>query len=78
MDLNFNQPQDQWVIAINNIFHSNDIDIPICVFKVPDSLEVSKPEAYCPQVVGLGLSDNNRLELESMQMYKVGVARKIH
>ena len=45
---------------------------------MPDSLKVSKPEAYCPQVVGLGLLHHNRFELESMHMYKVGVARKIH
>ena len=76
--LNFNQPQDQWIIAISNIIHSNDTDVPICVFKVPDFLKASKPEAYCPQVVGLGLLHHNRLELESMQMYKVGVARKMH
>lgn len=76
--LNFNQPQDPWIIAINNIFHNNDIDVPICVFKVPDSLKASNPEAYSPQVVGLGLLHHNRLELESTQMYKVGVARKMH
>ncbi|XP_030944837.1 putative UPF0481 protein At3g02645 [Quercus lobata] len=72
---NFHLHLNQWVIEI---FKSEDIDFPICVFKVPNSLRAAKPEAYLPQVVGLGLLHHKRLELESMQMYKLGVAKNIH
>lgn len=72
---NFDLHLNQWVIEI---FKSEDIDFPICVFKVPNSLRAAKPEAYLPQVVGLGLLHHQRLELESMQMYKLGVAKNIH
>ncbi|KAB1202276.1 hypothetical protein CJ030_MR8G010110 [Morella rubra] len=44
-------PQDDPVVAgITEIFNNPDIDFPECVFKVPNSLSASKPEAYCPQV----------------------------
>ena len=72
---NFDLHLNQWVIEI---FKSEDIDFPICVFKVPSSLRAAKPEAYLPQVVGLGLLHHQRLDLESMQMYKLGVAKNIH
>ncbi|KAB1202277.1 hypothetical protein CJ030_MR8G010111 [Morella rubra] len=73
-------PQDPVVASITEIFDNNDpdIDFPVCVFKVPNSLSATKPEAYCPQVVGLGPLHHNRSELATMQMYKISVARKIH
>uniref|UniRef100_A0A2N9G919 Uncharacterized protein n=1 Tax=Fagus sylvatica TaxID=28930 RepID=A0A2N9G919_FAGSY len=77
---NINQPQEKWVININRIFRSDDVDFRSRAFIVPDSLRASKPEVYIPQVVGLGPLHHTRLELQSMHMhmYKLGVVRKFH
>ena len=77
---NINQPQEKWVININRIFRSDDVDFRSRAFIVPDSLRAFKPEVYIPQVVGLGPLHHTRLELQSMHMhmYKLGVVRKFH
>ena len=67
-----------FVLNIDKVFHTVDIDIPICVFIVPDSLKDSNPTAYRPQVVGLGLLHHRQSELALMQMHKLDVAKKIH
>ncbi|XP_059458420.1 putative UPF0481 protein At3g02645 [Corylus avellana] len=64
----------QFVFCINE----DDPDVPICVFKVPNSLRASNPEAYIPQIVGLGVLHHSRAETEAMQMYKLKVATNVH
>ncbi|KAB1218821.1 hypothetical protein CJ030_MR3G007320 [Morella rubra] len=71
------QPDDSFVTHINNIFSSPEFDAPICVFKVPNSVSVSNPDAYSPQVVGLGPFHHHRSDLGSMQMYKLTIAKRI-
>ncbi|XP_059431586.1 putative UPF0481 protein At3g02645 [Corylus avellana] len=68
----------QFVVDISNTFSSDDTDAPICVFKVPNSLSASKPEAYIPQIVGLGILHHSRPQTEAMQTYKLKVAKNIH
>ncbi|EXC29943.1 hypothetical protein L484_015136 [Morus notabilis] len=64
--------------TITDIFNKDDIDVPISIFKVPNSITSSKPEAYAPQLVGLGPVHHLRHELQNMQMYKVVEAKRIH
>lgn len=78
-NMNSNEEQyKQFVVNISDAFSSNDTDVPICVFKVPNSLTASNPEAYVPQIVGLGMIHHSRPQTEAMQMYKYKVAKNIH
>ncbi|XP_075674801.1 putative UPF0481 protein At3g02645 [Castanea sativa] len=67
----------QFVITIHDSFQ---IDVPVCVFNVPDSLKDSNPKAYSPQVVGLGLLHvhHQQSKLALMQTHKIDVAKNIH
>jgi hypothetical protein len=68
----------QFIVNISDAFSSNDTDVPICVFKVPNSLSASNPEAYTPQTVGLGILHHSRSQTEAMQRYKLKEAKHIH
>ena len=68
----------QFIVDISDAFSSNDTDVPICVFKVPNSLSASNPEAYTPQTVGLGILHHSRSQTEAMQRYKLKAAKHIH
>ncbi|PON64708.1 hypothetical protein PanWU01x14_121830 [Parasponia andersonii] len=48
-----------------------ELDVPICIFKVPRSLASSKPEAYPPQLQGLGPYHHLRPAVRQMQTYKL-------
>ncbi|EXC29941.1 hypothetical protein L484_015134 [Morus notabilis] len=72
------EKSNKFVNTITAIFKGKDIDTPIRIFKVPDSLTSAKPEAYIPQQIGFGPIHHFRRELQQMQMYKVVEARRIH
>nr|GMN75255.1 hypothetical protein TIFTF001_056824 [Ficus carica] len=67
-----------FVNTVTAIFNKDDIDGPISMFKVPKPLTSAKPEAYVPQLIGLGPIHHWRIELQHMQMYKVVEAKRIH
>jgi len=67
-----------FVVNIGDAFRSNDTDVPICVFKVPNSLSASMPEAYIPQIVGLGIIHHTQSQTAAMQTYKLKMAKNIH
>ncbi|KAG7947198.1 hypothetical protein I3843_14G081400 [Carya illinoinensis] len=69
--------QDPFVTDMIDIFDSNHgIEIPpVCVFSVPRFLSNSKPEAYSPEVIGLGPLYHSGSPL---QMDKLGVSRNTH
>ncbi|PON55190.1 hypothetical protein TorRG33x02_300130, partial [Trema orientale] len=54
------QPNDNaerakdFVDTITRIFDKDDLDIPVSIFKVPNSLTQANTEAYVPKLVGLG------------------------
>ncbi|GMN33609.1 hypothetical protein TIFTF001_048273 [Ficus carica] len=49
-----------------------DLDeFPISIFRVPTSLSSSKPEAYVPQLVGLGPYHHFRPKVQQTQTYKL-------
>lgn len=68
----------QFVVNISDVFGSDDTDVPICVFKVPNSLSASMPEAYIPQIVGLGNIHHHECQTAAMQTYKIKMAKNIH
>lgn len=51
-----------------------DIDCNVCVFKVPKSISSAKPEAYTPQLIGLG--PNHHLQPQLMEMHGASQARR--
>lgn len=69
---------EQFVVNISEAFRSNDTDVPICVFKVPNCLSASMPEAYIPQIVGLGIIHHSQSQTAAMQTYKLKMAKNIH
>ena len=64
--------------TITAIFDKYDTDIPISIFKVPNSLTEATPDAYVPKLVGLGPFHHMRSELQEKQIYKVMEARRFH
>ncbi|PON55185.1 hypothetical protein TorRG33x02_300080 [Trema orientale] len=67
-----------FVKNIYTIFKKDEnMDVPICIFKVPNSLASSKPEAYVPQLLGLGPYHHLRPELQQMQTYKLSEVKRI-
>ncbi|GMN35446.1 hypothetical protein TIFTF001_045020 [Ficus carica] len=70
--------KSNFVKTVTTIFKEKDIDVPISIFKVPNSLISAKAEAYVPHTVGLGPVHHSRRELQHMQMYKVMEAKRIH
>ncbi|KAK2631854.1 hypothetical protein EUGRSUZ_L02360, partial [Eucalyptus grandis] len=52
--------------------------IHVCVFQVPRSLSSAKPQAYIPQLVGLGPYHHLQSQLLQMERVKLDVAKKLH
>ncbi|KAM7473003.1 hypothetical protein LguiA_011186 [Lonicera macranthoides] len=71
--------EQKWIHQINKHFAKEvriDINkVPVCVFNVPTSLSAVKPDAYLPQVIGLGPYHHMRPELYQMERYKISTIR---
>lgn len=73
---NSNSVEERWVAENNKIFAGqlnvdiDDFECP-CVFRAPKDLADSKPEAYTPQLLGLGPFHHQRLDLYTMQRKKL-------
>ncbi|KAL0427287.1 UNVERIFIED_CONTAM: hypothetical protein Slati_2903500 [Sesamum latifolium] len=75
------ESEKRWVLEMDKNFppeHIVDIDFqtPFCVFRVPESLSETKPEAYAPQQIGLGPYHHLRPEFYMMQKEKLAAVRK--
>lgn len=69
----------RWVIQIRHTLeeeHDDDMGIPVSVFNVPKCLQVTKPEAYVPQLIAVGPYHHWRPELYEMERYKLAAARR--
>uniref|UniRef100_A0A804K815 Uncharacterized protein n=1 Tax=Musa acuminata subsp. malaccensis TaxID=214687 RepID=A0A804K815_MUSAM len=69
----------RWVIQIRHTLeeeHDDDVGIPVSVFNVPRCLQVTKPEAYVPQLIAVGSYHHWRPELYEMERYKLAAARR--
>ncbi|KAF7154105.1 hypothetical protein RHSIM_Rhsim01G0051000 [Rhododendron simsii] len=53
------------------------IDIPVSIFRVPTTISAFKPEAYTPQLIGLGPYHRFTPELYEMERYKVAAATRV-
>ncbi|KAM7474209.1 hypothetical protein LguiB_021452 [Lonicera macranthoides] len=72
--------EQKWVRQINKHFAKEvkiDVEnVPVSVFNVPKSLSGAKmPDAYLPQVIGLGPYHHLRPELYQMERYKIATIR---
>ncbi|KAL4589849.1 hypothetical protein LXL04_002760 [Taraxacum kok-saghyz] len=72
--------EQRWVHQISKKFiREVTIDIseenPICIFTVPKSVTIFKPEAYLPQVIALGPYHHMTPNLYNMERYKIASAK---
>nr|GMD75358.1 putative UPF0481 protein At3g02645 [Ipomoea batatas] len=71
-----------WEDRISNIFKKEaeiqfDHLPPLCVFQVPKLLIDQNPEAYTPQLIGLGPYHHLKPELYHMERYKLAAIKQI-
>ncbi|XP_031098268.1 putative UPF0481 protein At3g02645 [Ipomoea triloba] len=71
-----------WEDRISNIFKKEaeiqfDHLPPLCVFQVPKLLIDQNPEAYTPQLIGLGPYHHLKPELYHMERYKLAALKQI-
>ncbi|KAD6795016.1 hypothetical protein R6Q59_021075 [Mikania micrantha] len=72
--------EQRWVDKISKKFiREVAIDIspenPICVFNIPKSITIFKPQAYLPHVIALGPYHHMVPHLQHMQRYKISCAK---
>ncbi|ERN14276.1 putative UPF0481 protein At3g02645 [Amborella trichopoda] len=73
--------EEAWVIQIRHHLEQEEIEgddngVPVSIFTVPKPLSNIKPEAFTPQLVGIGPYHHCRPELYEMQRYKLSAARR--
>ncbi|XP_030536553.2 putative UPF0481 protein At3g02645 [Rhodamnia argentea] len=71
----------EWFNHVQTDFNEEleqDIDSNVCVFQVPKSLSSSKPEAYTPQLIGLGPYHHLQPQLTEMERVKLDVVKKLN
>ncbi|GMP40901.1 hypothetical protein CsSME_00011183 [Camellia sinensis var. sinensis] len=70
----------QWINEIKNIIKEEvkvDIEVVVSIFRVPATLSAIKPEAYMPQLIGLGPYHHFRSELYEMERCKLVAASQL-
>uniref|UniRef100_A0A5B7BKT7 Uncharacterized protein n=1 Tax=Davidia involucrata TaxID=16924 RepID=A0A5B7BKT7_DAVIN len=74
------ESEQRWLDQMRRIFEKAEVDemkkeVDACVFEVPKSTSAFKPEAYTPQLIGLGPYHHFRPELYQMQWFKIAAAK---
>ncbi|PSS21016.1 UPF0481 protein [Actinidia chinensis var. chinensis] len=72
--------EERWITQISKILEKEvrvDIDQPVSIFRVPATLSVYKPEAYVPQLIGLGPYHHFQPELYEMERCKLVAASRL-
>ncbi|KAK7270739.1 hypothetical protein RJT34_26130 [Clitoria ternatea] len=73
--------EDSWVIQINQLVDETNLtvlnQIPVCVYQVPKSLSSVKPQAFSPQLIGIGPYNHFRNDLYPMERLKIFGAKRI-
>ncbi|CAN4113164.1 unnamed protein product [Withania somnifera] len=77
-----NSSARRWTDRISNALQKEvDIDLnllpPVCVLQVPKTLSHQKPEAYTPQLIGMGPYHHLRPDLYQMERYKLAAIKDI-
>ncbi|XP_055824456.1 putative UPF0481 protein At3g02645 [Solanum dulcamara] len=77
-----NSSARRWTDRISNALQKEvDIDLnllpPVCVLQVPKTLTHLKPEAYTPQLIGMGPFHHLRPDLYQMERYKLAAIKDI-
>ncbi|XVF43384.1 hypothetical protein PTKIN_Ptkin02bG0036200 [Pterospermum kingtungense] len=69
--------EENWCNRMNKLIECDlENEMPITIFRVPNSLVAIKPEAYSPQVIALGPYHHLQPELHELDRYKVAAAKK--
>ncbi|KAI8570565.1 hypothetical protein RHMOL_Rhmol01G0044600 [Rhododendron molle] len=72
--------EEQWINQIKKIVEEEvkvDIEVPVCIFNIPATLASFKPEAYVPQLMGLGPYHHGDPDLYDMERYKLAAATRL-
>ncbi|XP_057501649.1 putative UPF0481 protein At3g02645 [Actinidia eriantha] len=72
--------EERWITQISKILEKEvrvDINYPVSIFRVPATLSVYKPEAYVPQLIGLGPYHHFLPELYEMERCKLAAACRL-
>ncbi|KAF8014142.1 hypothetical protein BT93_H0089 [Corymbia citriodora subsp. variegata] len=80
MSLSFTEMRE-WSIHVKTNFNDElqkEIPSNVCVFQVPKSLSSAKPQAYTPQIVGLGPYQHLQPQLLEMERVKLDVVKTLH
>ncbi|PHT42176.1 hypothetical protein CQW23_16201 [Capsicum baccatum] len=77
-----NSSARRWTDRISNALQKEvaiDFNLlpPICVLQVPKALSHKKPEAYTPQLIGMGPYHHLRPDLYQMERYKLAAIKDI-
>ncbi|KAK4712975.1 hypothetical protein R3W88_018882 [Solanum pinnatisectum] len=77
-----NSSARRWTERISNALKKDvviDINLlpPVCVLHIPKTLTHHKPEAYTPQVIGMGPYHHLRPDLYQMERYKLAAIKHI-
>ncbi|THG18879.1 putative UPF0481 protein At3g02645 [Camellia sinensis] len=72
--------EQRWINQVSKILQHHEvmvqIDLPVSIFRVPATISAFKPEAYVPQLIGLGPYHHFRSELYEMERYKLAAAAR--
>ncbi|GMP60336.1 hypothetical protein CsSME_00023240 [Camellia sinensis var. sinensis] len=73
--------EQRWISQVSKILQNDEvmveIDLPVSIFRVPTTISAFKPEAYIPQLMGLGPYHHFRSELYEMERYKLAAASRL-
>ncbi|CAN4113347.1 unnamed protein product [Withania somnifera] len=77
-----NSSARRWTDRISNALKKEvaiDMNLlpPVCVLHVPRTLTHEKPEAYTPQIIGMGPYHHLRTELYQMERYKLAAIKDV-